>query len=184
MTLVPGTEPKPSRVLTVGLVIVFVAGLNTATTQYIASQFAYHPALGAPLAGHVYPPWEWLIWKAQFGEAYPRIFRLTSAGVLFTTAVALLGLVFSGAAGGRRAQRYEGVHGTAHWASRAEIDATGLLPRKGQPGKGVYVGGWRDDKRQLHYLRHNGPEHVAAIAPTRSGKGVGLVVPTLLSWPH
>ena len=30
----------------------------------------------------------------------------------------------------------------------------------------------------------NGPEHVAAIAPTRSGKGVGLVVPTLLSWPH
>src|SRR3546814_6297514 len=28
----------------------------------------------------------------------------------------------------------------------------------------------------------NGPEHVMAFAPTRSGKGVGLVVPTLLSW--
>jgi type IV secretion system protein VirD4 len=25
---------------------------------------------------------------------------------------------------------------------------------------------------------------VLAFAPTRSGKGVGLVVPTLLSWPH
>jgi len=34
------------------------------------------------------------------------------------------------------------------------------------------------------YLRHNGPEHVLAFAPTRSGKGVGLVIPTLLSWPH
>src|SRR5690606_38816822 len=33
------------------------------------------------------------------------------------------------------------------------------------------------------YLRHDGPEHVMAFAPTRSGKGVGLVVPTLLSWP-
>ena len=33
-----------------------------------------------------------------------------------------------------------------------------------------------------HYLRHDGPEHVMAFAPTRSGKGVGLVVPTLLSW--
>ena len=33
-------------------------------------------------------------------------------------------------------------------------------------------------------MRHDGPEHVLAIAPTRSGKGVGLVVPTLLSWPH
>ena len=34
------------------------------------------------------------------------------------------------------------------------------------------------------YLRHDGPEHVLAFAPTRSGKGVGLVIPTLLSWPH
>jgi type IV secretion system protein VirD4 len=32
------------------------------------------------------------------------------------------------------------------------------------------------------YLRHDGPEHVMAFAPTRSGKGAGLVVPTLLSW--
>jgi type IV secretion system protein VirD4 len=33
------------------------------------------------------------------------------------------------------------------------------------------------------YLRHDGPEHVLCFAPTRSGKGVGLVVPTLLTWP-
>ena len=29
----------------------------------------------------------------------------------------------------------------------------------------------------------DGPEHVLCFAPTRSGKGVGLVVPTLLTWP-
>jgi type IV secretion system protein VirD4 len=33
------------------------------------------------------------------------------------------------------------------------------------------------------YLRHDGPEHILCFAPTRSGKGVGLVVPTLLTWP-
>jgi len=33
------------------------------------------------------------------------------------------------------------------------------------------------------YLRHDGPEHVLAVAPTRSGKGVGRVLPTLLTWP-
>ena len=33
-------------------------------------------------------------------------------------------------------------------------------------------------------VRHDGPEHVFCFAPTRSGKGVGLVVPTLLTWPH
>jgi hypothetical protein len=29
------------------------------------------------------------------------------------------------------------------------------------------------------HLRHDGPEHVLCAAPTRSGKGEGLVVPTL-----
>ena len=33
------------------------------------------------------------------------------------------------------------------------------------------------------YLRHDGPEHVLCFAPTRTGKGVGLVVPSLLTWP-
>ncbi|HGN3105604.1 TPA: conjugal transfer protein TraG, partial [Pseudomonas aeruginosa] len=43
---------------------------------------------------------------------------------------------------------------------------------------GVFLG--QHDRK---YLRHEGPEHVLTFAPTRSGKGVGLVVPTLLSWP-
>ncbi len=43
---------------------------------------------------------------------------------------------------------------------------------------GVLLGRWQDD-----YLRHDGPEHVLCFAPTRSGKGVGLVVPMLLTWP-
>src|SRR4029079_6539430 len=34
------------------------------------------------------------------------------------------------------------------------------------------------------YLRHDGPEHVLLVAPTRSGTRVGLVLPTLLSWPQ
>jgi type IV secretion system protein VirD4 len=46
----------------------------------------------------------------------------------------------------------------------------------------VYVGAWRENREKL-YLRHDGPQHVLAFAPSRSGKGVGLVLPTLLSWP-
>ena len=64
-------------------------------------------------------------------------------------------------------------------------------------GKGVYVGGWlkkyagfssilrafRGKPEEVqHYLRHNGPEHIMVFAPTRSGKGVGLILPTLLAW--
>ena len=47
----------------------------------------------------------------------------------------------------------------------------------------MYVGGWHEQSiKHLHYLRHNGPEHILAFAPTRSGKGVGIVIPTLLAW--
>ena len=56
------------------------------------------------------------------------------------------------------------------------------LPRLPE-ATGVYVGGWQDPRGTFHYLRHGGPEHILTYAPTRSGKGVGLVIPTLLSWP-
>ena len=56
---------------------------------------------------------------------------------------------------------------------RREIDSAGLL----RPD-GVVLG-----RFERSYLRHDGPEHVLCFAPTRSGKGVGLVVPTLLTWP-
>ena len=46
------------------------------------------------------------------------------------------------------------------------------------------MGAWLDKKGVTRYLRHNGAEHVLCYAPTRSGKGVGLVIPTLLSWEH
>lgn len=71
----------------------------------------------------------------------------------------------------------EGVHGSARWANATDIERAGLFS-----DEGVYVGAWADKKGRVHYLRHSGPEHVLCYAPTRSGKGVGLVVPTLLSW--
>src|SRR5699024_9635515 len=90
-------------------------------------------------------------------------------------------------------QANEYLHGSARWAEKKDIQAAGLLPRergflevvtgKDAPSTtGVYVGGWQDKEGNFHYLRHSGPEHVLTYAPTRSGKGVGLVVPTLLSW--
>ncbi len=64
-------------------------------------------------------------------------------------------------------------YGSARWANFDEMKAAGLLGESG-----VMLGRFGKD-----YLRHDGPEHVLCFAPTRSGKGVGLVVPTLLTWP-
>src|SRR5260370_1817178 len=63
--------------------------------------------------------------------------------------------------------------GSARWAAPAEIRAAGLAATDG-----VVLGRFEEN-----YLRHDGPKHVLCFAPTRSGKGVGLVVPTLLTWP-
>ncbi len=43
--------------------------------------------------------------------------------------------------------------------------------------------GWFYNRLSHFYLRDNSNKHMAVIAPTRSGKGVGLIIPTLLgSW--
>lgn len=54
--------------------------------------------------------------------------------------------------------------------------------------EGVVVGAFENKrifgKNKKHYLIHNGAEHILTYAPTRSGKGVGLIVPTLTTWKH
>jgi type IV secretion system protein VirD4 len=76
------------------------------------------------------------------------------------------------------------VHGTARFGNDADLRHAGLLPEPGGVSEGVYCGAWQDKRGTLHYLRHNGPEHVLALGPIRSGKLVGLVVPTMTTWPH
>ncbi|MGL4209107.1 MAG: type IV secretory system conjugative DNA transfer family protein, partial [Candidatus Adiutrix sp.] len=72
----------------------------------------------------------------------------------------------------------EDLHGSARWAKLKDIQKMGYLG-----DEGVYVGGFFDTKKKIHfYLRENGPIHILCFAPTRSGKGVGLILPTLLSW--
>jgi type IV secretion system protein VirD4 len=118
--------------------------------------------------------------------------KAASVGMMVSTA-GLLGVAVAKVVSSNSSKANEYLHGSARWAGKKDIQAAGLLPRPRSilevvTGKdaamstGVYVGGWEDKDGNFHYLRHNGPEHVLTYAPTRSGKGVGLVVPTLLSW--
>lgn len=66
------------------------------------------------------------------------------------------------------------LHGAARWASEAELRSGGL-----RSPTGIVLG-----QSGGALLRFGGAEHVLLYAPTRTGKGVGVVVPNLLSWPH
>ena len=167
------------------LILLAFFAVQSAATQYVAHRLA-HPPEFAPqrVAGALYRPWAWFSsWREFVVARDPRLYG--HARSISTGGTAALGLAIALTAlrRRRRARADASLHGTAHWASADELRRTGLLPEGGQPPTGVFVGGWRH-RGTLHYLRHAGPEHVLAFAPTRSGKGVGLVIPTLLTWPH
>jgi type IV secretion system protein VirD4 len=63
--------------------------------------------------------------------------------------------------------------GRARFARRGEVRAAGLFSPTG-----ILLG-----KLGCEFLRSGDPYHVLVAAPTRSGKGVGIVIPNLLSWP-
>jgi type IV secretion system protein VirD4 len=174
------------RAMLAGFMLLFLC--NVAATQLIASKFAYQLALGQPIfrtrTVAIYQPFAWSIWVLRYaGSRNPRVRFPVQLGLLTVAAgcVATIGLFF--VLNVRRIKRLsrnaEDVHGSARWATEEDIRRTGLLDAR----KGVYVGGWSDPHDSaVHYLRHDGPEHILAFAPTRSGKGVGLVIPTLLTW--
>jgi type IV secretion system protein VirD4 len=62
--------------------------------------------------------------------------------------------------------------GKARWAKVGDIRKAGLFSEDG-----LILG-----KFQNRYLISDKPTHAMVMAPTRSGKGVGLVVPNLLAW--
>ncbi len=167
--------------------VALIAGVTAASmaaTQFAAWRVGYHPALGRPWVGHLYAPWCWIMWRrAPWAPNAKATFQAIDAGLMSVAALGMLtGLAVSNARR-RTPKKHEGIHGTARFQSGLEIRESGLLPHGDQPHTGVYVGGWTDSRGCIHYLRHDGPEHCIVIAPTRSGKGVGNILPTLLSWP-
>ena len=189
---VRSAKPKPSKLLPTLGVLSLAGGLQ-ASTQFFAHTFQYQASLG-PNIGHVYAPWSILQWASKWYGHYPNeIMSAGSMGMLVTT-VGLLGVAIAKVVASNTSKANEYLHGSARWAEKKDIQAAGLLPRprtvlevvtgkEEATATGVYVGGWEDKDGSLYYLRHSGPEHVLCYAPTRSGKGVGLVVPTMLSWP-
>lgn len=175
------------EVVVTGLLMVLL--VSWLATQYLASKLGYQEALGPPLTNFILPiyqPFGWVVWGWKFGDMdnplVKNIFGNTYMGV---TGGVLAGVFLAAWMSYRRTRNLTGgnehIHGSAHWATPEEAKATGLLGT----GQGVYVGAYqRPDSQRVEYLRHDGPEHIMAFAPTRSGKGVGLVLPTLLSWPH
>ena len=169
---------NPTKILwgQILLVSATVLGFIWAATEWTAWQLAFQPQLGSPwfslLGWPVYQPpaffWWWFAYDAYAHEVFVTGGFIAGAGGIAAFVVAVAMSVW-------RAREVKKVttYGSARWAETRELRKAGLLHPDG-----VLLGRWRGA-----YLRHHGPEHVLCFAPTRSGKGVGLVVPTLITWP-
>jgi type IV secretion system protein VirD4 len=193
---------RVKRIAVVAMAAAFAA-VNEVTTQHAASVLHDAPWLSAPLfrapkIGAVYAPWAWIVWWARWHDA-PALAPLWALCVRETLIpMALIaGLGCGAIALGRKGWLADAsdLHGSARWATTRDLRAARLLEARSSRLRklaerlrllrpiahraGVYLGIW---KRSL--IRDCGPAHVLVFAPTRSGKGVGIVVPTLLKWPH
>lgn len=112
----------------------------------------------------------------------------------FSFAAVVVFLVMSALKSARN--RNDSLYGTARWADyRKDLKAFGLTMQRG------VVLAQRDDARitakvnpanasvslrmrkNAPLVAHSGGTNTMVVAPTRSGKGVGCVIPTALSWP-
>jgi type IV secretion system protein VirD4 len=147
-----------------------------AATEWVAWRLGFQAELGTPwfavLGAPVYPTpaffWWWYFYDAYAPEIFAEGGFIAASGGILSIVAAMAMSVWRA----REAKDVE-TFGSARWATDPEIKRAGLL----EPD-GVVLG-----KHESDYLRHDGPEHVLCFAPTRSGKGVGLVVPSLLTWP-
>jgi type IV secretion system protein VirD4 len=167
----------PTKLLIGQIIIVFaivVLGVWT-STQWCAEMLGYQAQLGTPwgvlFGWPCYAPWKLFDWWYHYEAYAPHVFdkagMLAGASGFMGCAAAIIGSLWRA-----RQSRLVTTYGSSRWATAIEVKRAGLFHPSG-----VFLGRFGAD-----YLRHNGPEHVMAFAPTRSGKGVGLVVPTLLSW--
>ena len=158
------------------IVLLIVLAAIWGSTQWTAWRLGYQPQLGEPwthvLGIPLYPPPAFFLWWFAYDAYAPRIFI---EGAIITVSGTLAAVVFAFAMSIWRAREAKEAqtYGSARWATEREMRSAGLLGPDG-----VVLG-----KLNRQYLCHDGPEHVLCFAPTRSGKGIGLVVPTLLTWP-
>ncbi len=158
------------------LVSAVVLAFVWAASEWVAWRLAFQAQLGRPwfelFGWPFYPPPAFFWWWFAF-DAYARDVFVEGAYIAAFGGIAAVVVAVAMAVWRAREVKRVTTYGSARWAETREVREAGLLDHDG-----VLLGRWRGE-----YLRHDGPEHVLCFAPTRSGKGVGLVVPTLLTWP-
>lgn len=125
--------------------------------------------------GTVYWPTRLLVWGLGYQHVATIAPILRDAAYVFAGVAGVAAVAIILAVSRRSAAPVSGSHGTAQWGRNDELTVdAGVL---------VGVGESADRRRPAPLLRYDGDGHLLTVAPTRSGKGIGVVIPNLLSYP-
>lgn len=156
MTQKAGTPPDGG---TLRLLIGIPFGLLIALA--IASMIGWL-VLGLPITAYDPLKISQFVW---YYRGDPQVVR-AMAGGLIGGGLLLIGLIYALWARGAP------LHGAARFARESEIRHHGF-----RASSGIVLG-----RKGGRFLTFGGSEHVIVEAPTRSGKGTGIVIPNLLTW--
>ena len=115
------------------------------------------------------------LWKASAGtrSAHPEAFKVGFGAVGFGA----IGLGALALAWTWKKERDD--YGSAHWQTKAELKKNDMQQA---PGKGFVCGKLGAPTSKAEFISSTTIPHVMMVAPTRAGKGVGFVIPNLLSF--
>jgi type IV secretion system protein VirD4 len=137
--------------------------------------------------GPVYPPIQILVWLVRFhsSDAIASQVTIHERLAAIGCGMVILGGIAAQVAVALRF-RLPDLHGSARWADPGEVEDSGLLFKPPRPdtlagAEGVYLG-TVEARRGASVLANTADRHTFVLAPNRAGKGVGMVIPTLLSW--
>lgn len=187
----PVFERRRFVVLVVVVAVVAAFGVAGAVaTQSVAAAYRYHSSLNwrvGSWGGRVwYAPWAYLAWHGRLAARDPAVFTAARSAAtvpllaLLALAVAALRLGLNG--GGRD------TYGSARWATKDELKKMGLL----EGGNGVVLCQTAEARYSAsgkmwwagQILIDDSPGSTLVFAGSRSGKGVGAVIPTACNWIH
>ncbi len=159
-------------------IIIFSASLGS---NQIAKFLKYNPKyLGKPLFKNFYGPY--LYFKFLFLKVSSKNPTLNNIYLINTAIFCLLStpiLLYMA----KKSDNDLDTHGSARWATISEWEEAGLISPPGKFTDGVILGIVK--KRlfgKVRYIIENLKTHIALIAPSRAGKGTGVIIPTLLNW--
>lgn len=174
--------------LGIGLAVGMMAG-----TQFVAAQYAYQPALGWGLpvgdAARVYPPWDIVVWAGKWAksEAHGPVIRAGASLIFLGVALGVLlirlfdgGSLSAGSEAGDTMVNHR--HRARGWGDPKALFKAGLSGREGVVLGRIDGRGWRDRIFYPRLLMSPDMRPALVTGGTRTGKGRGVVIPSLLTW--